>query len=92
MYIGFLDSLILSSDDQALISQLPNKISNVLPVHYRFVQCTGVEKRLIDCAHGEYPATHLNCRYKKNDNDIEEYRYGAVRCSKSKKKPKKIQN
>ena len=76
MYIEFLDSLILSSDDQASISQPPND----LPVHYRFVQCTGVEKRLIDCAHGEYPATHEDCK------EDSEYRYGAVRCPKSKKK------
>ena len=37
-----------------------------LQVPYRFVQCTGVEKRLIDCAHGEYPTTHEDVRKVEN--------------------------
>ena len=71
----------MSSDDGVFVPQLDNKTSSVLPVHYRFVQCTGVEKRLIDCAHGMSPADHEDCKR----NKVDKYLYGTVTCSESKK-------
>ena len=49
----------------------------VYPVHYRFVHCTGVEKRLIDCEHGDTNVTHQQCV--KNGN----YKYGVAACTTS---------
>lgn len=57
---------------------LNDPISSDIPVHYQFVYCTGVEKRLIDCAHGDTAGlTHNSCRRGNR------YRYGAVTCSTS---------
>ena len=56
---------------------LSSQVSITFPVHYHFLQCTGVERRLIDCAHGDTDVAHAQC--KKDSN----YKYGAAACTTS---------
>ena len=56
--------------------KMENVTSDGLPVHYNFVQCTGVEKRLIDCSHGASPSAHEKCK------GSVKFRYAAASCSK----------
>ena len=78
--------LLISLEEDVQVPRLMTTLRTSLPIHYRYIRCTGVEKRLIDCAHGETtssPINHNLCR--RNIGGTPRYMYGVVTCSKGKR-------
>lgn len=64
-------------DSYTPVPELDEQVSVINRVNFHYLYCTGTEKRLIDCAHGDTDVHHGHCKV----GSV--FKYGVATCTTS---------